>query len=98
MTARTKLGALLLATTALVPATALAEGSSQSLPTCAQLGTDPAYGLAGSPDIANLTSTLIAASGSNLARCEVVFAYVGLNGPAFSLGIAGKVLTFRTRA
>jgi hypothetical protein len=83
MTARTTLGALLLATTALVPATALADGSPTSSPNCSQLGTDPAYGLAGNADIANLKSTLIAASGPNRARCEVVFTYVGLKGPAY---------------
>jgi hypothetical protein len=30
------------------------------LPTCAQLGTNPAYGLAGNPQISNLTATLYA--------------------------------------
>jgi hypothetical protein len=77
------LRALLLSASALLPATALAHGSPKPLPTCAQLGTDPAYGLAGNPDIANLTSTLIPASGTNLARCELVFTYVGLKGPRY---------------
>jgi hypothetical protein len=79
MTARMTLRALLLATTTLVPATAFAD----ALPTCAQLGSDPAYGLAGNPDLANLKSTLIAASGPNRARCEVTFTYIGLKGPEY---------------
>lgn len=73
---------LLLCTTALLPAAALAQGP-QPLPTCAQLASEPAYGLADNPDITNLQSTLIAASGPNLARCEVVFTYVGLEGPQY---------------
>jgi hypothetical protein len=83
MTARMTFGTLLLATTALVPAMALADDSLKPLPTCSQLGTDPAYGLASNPDIANLTTTLIAASGPNRARCEVVFTYIGLKGPEY---------------
>ena len=81
MTSRTMLRALLLCTSALVPAAALAD--TPPLPSCAQLGTDPAYGLAGNPDLANLKSTLVAASGSNLSRCEVTFTYVGLKGPTY---------------
>jgi feruloyl esterase len=47
------------------------------------LATDPAAGLAGNPDIANLASAFIPASGTNVARCEVTFTYVGLHGPKY---------------
>jgi tannase/feruloyl esterase len=96
MTGRMTLKALLLTTSALMPATAFAHGAPKQLPTCAQLGTDPAYGLAGNPDIANLTSTLVGASGTNLARCEVVFTYTGLEGPKYGY-LPGQTSTIGIR-
>src|SRR5262249_22571689 len=47
--------AVLLGVAVRMPATAA------PLPTCALLGTNPAYGLAGNPQISNLTATLYAA-------------------------------------
>lgn len=74
MTGRARLKALLLCTAILLPAAAAAA------PNCEQLTTDPAAGLAGNPDITNLVSAVIPASGTNLTRCEVTFTYIGLKG------------------
>src|SRR5258706_5377521 len=45
--------------------------AAATLPTCAQLGTDPAYGLAGNPQITNLTTTLYAPGAD--ANCNPFF-------------------------
>jgi hypothetical protein len=39
--------------------------------------------LAGNPDIANLASAVVQASGTNLTRCEVTFTYIGIKGPKY---------------
>lgn len=62
---------------AFVPSTA----SAQSPPTCAQLNTDPALGLAGNPTVIAHTTTLIAATGSNRAYCRVDFTVSERGGP-----------------
>jgi hypothetical protein len=64
------LGAILFA-----PITALA------LPTCTELRDNPAYGLAGRPDVFNLTASLTT-TGAN-ARCEINFIYSSRGGPEF---------------
>jgi hypothetical protein len=66
---------LALGAAALVPATAAAQ------PTCAQLATDPANGLAGNATIVSPTATLVAASGSNAAYCRVDFTVSERGGP-----------------
>jgi hypothetical protein len=48
-------------------------------PTCAQIGSNPAWGLAGNPVLSNLTTTLTP-TGSN-ARCEVNFTLSTRGGP-----------------
>jgi hypothetical protein len=61
-----------------------------SLPTCAQLGTNPGYGLAGNPQISGLTTTVVAAGtegappfGSNQkSYCRVDFTLSTVCGPA----------------
>jgi feruloyl esterase len=53
------------------------------LPACAQLATDPAYGLAGASTILTPTATLVAASGSNLAYCRIDFVVSERAGTAF---------------
>src|SRR5579871_2558361 len=55
------------------------------LPTCAQLAVNPAYGLAGNPVIAAVTSTLVAATttpAAHAAYCNVQLTYSARSGPA----------------
>jgi feruloyl esterase len=66
---------LALGATALLPAAALA------LPTCAQLATDPANGLAGNPTIVSPAATLVPPSGPNAAHCRVDFTVSERGGP-----------------
>src|SRR5262245_1521741 len=65
----------------LLGSTVLATGAS-ALPTCAQLGTNPAWGLAGNPQVQSLTVALTAASGPNAAYCQINFTYSGESGPS----------------
>ena len=52
-----------------------------AIPMCADLATNPAYGLAGRADVLNLT---VARTGmGNNARCEVTFIYSSRGGPEF---------------
>jgi hypothetical protein len=67
-----------------------------AVPTCTQLATDPAAGLAGNPVIANLASAVIPAAGTNAARCEVTFTYVGLSGPKYGY-LPGQTSTIGIR-
>src|SRR5690242_8232717 len=71
------LSGLALGAMALVPATASAQ------PTCAQLATDPANGLAGNSTIVSPTATLVPASGSNAAYCRLDFTVSERGGPEF---------------
>ena len=66
--------------------TALA-AEAQVLPTCAQLNTDPANGLAGNPTVIFHTTTLVPAAGSNPAYCRVDFVVSERGGPAFGYAI-----------
>lgn len=62
----------LLALIAAVPANA-AQGSY--VPACSQLATDPAYGVASNPVIKSASSSIVPASGSNVAYCQVKLLY-----------------------
>jgi hypothetical protein len=53
-----------------------------ALPTCAELATNPAYGLAGNPQISGLTAALQAASGGNTPYCRLDFTFSGESGPS----------------
>jgi hypothetical protein len=53
-----------------------------ALPACSQLAVTAASGLGGNPVIVSPTSTIIAASGSHVAYCNVQFTYSALSGPA----------------
>jgi len=52
-------------------------------PLCSALATDPTYGLAGNPLIASATSTLVAATGSNAAYCNVQLTYSAIADTAY---------------
>ena len=53
-----------------------------ALPSCADLAANPAYGLAGNPQISGLTAALQATSGPNKAYCRVDFTFSGESGPS----------------
>src|SRR5947207_3730505 len=59
-----------------VPEAALA------LPACADLATNPTYGLAGDPQISGLTAALQPTSGSTTPYCRVDFVFSGESGPS----------------
>jgi feruloyl esterase len=50
-------------------------------PTCAELGTNPAYDLAGNPQISNLSVQLEPATPVSAAYCQVNFTFSGESGP-----------------
>jgi len=53
-----------------------------ALPACAELATNPAYGLAGNPQVTSLTAALQAAGGGNTPYCRVDFIFSGESGPS----------------
>ena len=53
-----------------------------ALPMCADLGTNPAYGLAGNPQIGGLTAALQPASAPDKPYCKVDFTFSGESGPS----------------
>jgi Tannase and feruloyl esterase len=57
--------------------------SAAGLPTCGQLVADPAYGLAGNPQISSLTATVVpVGSGVTVPYCRVDFTFSGESGPS----------------
>ena len=81
-TTRLALVAALLGSAAFIPATA-----SAATPTCLQLATDPANGLAGNSIIISPTATLVPAAGSNAAYCRVDFILSEHGGPQFGYAV-----------
>ena len=81
MQRRLVLSGIALGALAFAPATALA------VPTCAQLATDPANGLAGNPIISTPTATLVLAAGSNAAYCRIDFVVSQHGGPEFGYAV-----------
>ena len=65
-------------------------------PTCADLATNPAWGLAGNPSITALTATVTPAAGINAAYCQVNFTDVTLVGPDFGY-LPGQTSKFKIR-
>src|SRR5262245_51003478 len=57
--------------------------SAQTPPTCTQLNTDPAYGLAGNAVVIQHSTTLVPAAGTNPAYCRVDFVVSERGGPEF---------------
>ena len=60
----------------------------QTAPTCAQLRTDPAYGLQANPVVIQHSTTLVPAAGANPAYCRVDFVVSERGGPqsGYALG------------
>ncbi len=75
------------------PAIALAGSAT---PTCSELATDPAWGLAANPSITGLTAVVAPAAGPNVAYCKVDFTDVTLAGPDFGY-LPGQTSKFRIR-
>src|SRR5437588_10091815 len=53
-----------------------------ALPTCAELATNPAYGLAANPQVSSLAAALQPACGGATAYCRVDFGFSGESGPS----------------
>ena len=53
-----------------------------ALPTCAELATNPAYGLAANPQVSSLAAALQPAGGGATAYCRVDFVFSGESGPS----------------
>ena len=53
-----------------------------ALPTCSELATNPANGLAGNPQVSGLTAALQPASGPTTPYCRVDFTFSGESGPS----------------
>src|SRR4051812_38132575 len=64
-------------------AIAAAPAVAQNAPACADLATNPAWGLAGNSQISGLTAQVTPASGANAAYCQVDFTDVSLGGRVF---------------
>jgi hypothetical protein len=75
---------------------AWAHGRPVPTPTCADLANNPAWGLAGNPNVSEPTAALIPASGANLAHCQVDFTDVSLAGHAYGY-LHGQTSRMRIR-
>jgi len=85
--------AALLFTAIATPTTAWTDPAT---PTCSDLATNPAWGLAANPSITGLTAVITPPSGPNLAYCQVNFTDVTLAGPEFGY-LPGQTSKFRIR-
>jgi feruloyl esterase len=61
---------------------AASSGAAVALPSCADLATNPAYGLAGNAQVSNLTAAVQAQNGLNTPYCRVDFVFTGESGPS----------------
>lgn len=75
---------------------ALAQAPATPQPTCLELATHPAFGLADSSMITDLTSRIVPASGANAAHCEVSFTDISLRGRAYGY-LPDQTSKFRIR-
>src|SRR5205807_4767827 len=78
------------ATAALMTAGTLLPTMASALPSCADLGTNPAYGLIGNPSLTFVSTTQVPATSTTPAYCDVrvTQSTPGLSGPAagYALG------------
>src|SRR5207244_9867055 len=65
-----------------------------TVPNCAALATDSAYGLAGNPLITAVTATLVAATPANAAYCNVQLTYSAISGTEYGYA-AGEAQAIR---
>src|SRR5689334_15743828 len=59
-----------------------ASEAAVALPACADLATNPAYGLAGNPQVSGVTAALQPTAGANTPYCRVDFTFSGESGPS----------------
>jgi feruloyl esterase len=78
--ARTAWAVLLAAGVAATPALADRLPPTPLTPTCADLASNPRWGLAGNPAVTGITAVVTPASGMNVAHCQVDFTDVSLEG------------------
>jgi hypothetical protein len=57
-------------------------GAAVALPTCAELATNPTYGLAGNPQVSGVTAALQPTVGTSTPYCRVDFTFSGESGPS----------------
>jgi hypothetical protein len=74
------IAAIALATAAL--SLSALSGVAVALPTCDELATNPAYGLAANPQVSGITAALQPASGPTTPYCRVDFTFSGESGPS----------------
>jgi len=66
-------------------------------PTCSNLATDPAWGLAGNPSISNLTAAIVPATATDAAYCQVNLTDATLAGGVAPDYVIAQVNPTRTR-
>jgi hypothetical protein len=82
--------------TAMAGPTGARDRDGHATPTCSDLQTNPAWGLAGNPSITGLTAVVVPTSVPNLTYCRVDFTDVTLAGPKFGY-LPGQTSKFRIR-
>src|SRR5882672_1321786 len=87
---------MLFAIAAAAPAFAHGDRPPPPTPICTDLASDPTWGLAGNPSIADLTAVIAPASGSNVAYCQVDLTDVSLAGEAYGY-MPGQTSKIRVR-
>jgi hypothetical protein len=60
---------------------ALFSTAASASPTCVELGSDPAFGLVGNPQLSAIASALVPAAGTNAAYCQVNITVSSESGP-----------------
>src|SRR5688500_8501264 len=98
MTMHASLRRLLLLVAALAATPALAERKGREAPTpiCIDLAHNPAWGLAGNPNVAGITAVITPATNNNLAHCQVDFTDISLEGSRYGY-MHGQTSKFRIR-
>src|SRR5437016_2324386 len=61
----------------------LTSTAASALPTCVELGSDPAFGLVGNPDLSGVSTSLVPAAGPNAAYCQMNITVSSESGEAF---------------
>jgi len=61
----------------------LTSTAASALPTCVELGSDPAFGLVGNPDLSGVSTSLVPAAGPNAAYCQINITVSSESGEAF---------------
>jgi feruloyl esterase len=87
---------LLSAAFATAPALAQRNGREAPTPICTDLAHNPAWGLAGNPNVTDVTAVITPATSTNLAHCQVDFTDISLEGTRYGY-MHGQTSKFRIR-